>query len=151
MSLENITTLLPFVKINVFFHSQRNSLEPGENGICRGHCSIAKDGKEVCVFTTKLAIHESDLGAWYFEECGEDNLYPVIGIEIGASAVFVQEDISNWYHPLGFAYFVDGAHVDKEEVEEEYLTYRVDAENIGLDGYEPLFLHSPSKFACACD
>lgn len=100
----------------------------------------------MCVFTAKLAIHESDLGAWYFEECGEDNLFPVIGIEIGASAVFVQEDITNWYHPLGFAYFVDGAHVDKEEVEEEYLTYRVDAKDIGLDGYEPLFLHSPSKF-----
>jgi hypothetical protein len=119
----------------------------GEDGICRGDCSTNNDGKEVCVFTTKLAIHESDLGAWYFEECGEDNLYPVIGVEIGTSAKFVQDDITNWYHPLGFAYFVDGAHVGKEEVEEDFLTYRVDGEDIGLDGYEPLFLHSPSKFA----
>ncbi len=98
------------------------------------------------MFTSKLAIHESDLGAWYFEECGEGNLYPVIGVEIGTSAVFVQEDITNWYHPLGFAYSVDGAHMGKEGVEGEYLTYRVDAEDIGLDGYEPLFQHSPSKF-----
>ncbi|KAL3809732.1 hypothetical protein ACHAXA_003882 [Cyclostephanos tholiformis] len=117
-----------------------------DDGICRGDCYTAKDGKEVCIFTVKLAIFESDLGAWYFEECGKDNLYPVIGVEIGASTVFVQEDITNWYHPLGFAYFVDGAHVDKPEVEEEYLTYRLDAEDIGLDGYEPLFLHSPTEW-----
>jgi hypothetical protein len=29
----------------------------------------------------------------------------------------VQEDRSNWYHPLGFAYFPDGAHDDKDELE----------------------------------
>jgi hypothetical protein len=27
------------------------------------------------------------------------------------------QDITNWYHPLGFAYFPDGAHDDKEELE----------------------------------
>jgi hypothetical protein len=40
-------------------------------------------------------------GAYYFEECGIDNPYPTIGIEVGKAYVFVQEDISNWYHPLG--------------------------------------------------
>jgi hypothetical protein len=145
--------LVPFeraqMNVNITIPPPPSQKQVDEDGICRGHCSTTKYGKEVCVFTTKLAIHESDVGAWYFEECGEDNLYPTIGVEIGQSAVFVQEDITNWYHPLGFAYFVDGAHVGKEEVEAQYLTYRVDAQDIGLDGYEPLFLHSPSKFPAA--
>ena len=31
-------------------------------------------------------------------------------------------------------------------MEEEYLTYRLDREDIGLDGYEPLFFHSLSEY-----
>merc|ERR1719469_752195 len=30
---------------------------------------------------------------------------------------FVQSDLSNYYHPLGFAYFADGAHDDVDELE----------------------------------
>jgi uncharacterized protein (DUF305 family) len=30
---------------------------------------------------------------------------------------FVQQDITNWYHPLGFAYYPDGAIVDADELE----------------------------------
>jgi hypothetical protein len=105
-----------------------------------------KYGKEVCVFTSKLAIHKSDLGAWYFKECNKGNLYPVIGVKISMSTLFMQEDITNWYHSLGFTYSVDGAHMGKEEVEREYLIYRVNAEDIGLNGYKPLFQHSLSKF-----
>ena len=42
---------------------------------------------------------------------------PTIGVEIGQSYTFVQADISNWMHPMGFAYFPDGAHDDKDELE----------------------------------
>ena len=42
---------------------------------------------------------------------------PTIGMEIGETYSFVQEDVSNWMHPLGFAYFPDGAHDDKDELE----------------------------------
>jgi hypothetical protein len=70
----------------------------------------------------------------------------VIGIEVGKTYVFIQEDRSNLYHPLGFAHFPDGAHVGRDEVEETYLTYKVDGVDVGLDGYERLFFHS----ACEC-
>ena len=119
------------------------------NPICLGSCSTNEDGREVCVFTAKLAIYESDLGAWYFEECGENNLYPTIGVEIGTRTVFVQEDITNWYHPLGFAYFVDGAHNDQAEVEQKYLRYKLNGENIGLEGqgaYEESFVRSTGEW-----
>ena len=32
--------------------------------------------------------------------------------------MFDQLDSSNWYHPLGFAYYPDGAHDGVDELEE---------------------------------
>jgi hypothetical protein len=90
-------------------------------------------------------LFASDLGGFFFEECGSDNIFPVIGVEVGKTYRFIQEDKSNYYHPLGFAYHPDGAHVDKDEVEEDYLTYKLNDEHVGLDGYEPLFFHSAGK------
>jgi uncharacterized protein (DUF305 family) len=138
-----------FEDISRYSNAESDESSSNLNPICRGSCSTQEDGKEVCVFTAKLAIYESDLGAWYFEECGENNLYPTIGVEIGTLTRFVQEDITNWYHPLGFAYFVDGAHNDKPEVEEKYLRYRLNGENIGLEGqgaYEESFVRSTGEW-----
>lgn len=42
---------------------------------------------------------------------------PTLGLEIGKTYTFVQENISNWMHPLGFAYFPHGAHEDTDELE----------------------------------
>jgi hypothetical protein len=42
---------------------------------------------------------------------------PTIGIEIGETYTFLQADRSNYYHPMGIAYFPDGAHDDKDELE----------------------------------
>jgi hypothetical protein len=57
-----------------------------------------------------------------FMECdtGDDPYgtpHPTIGIEIGQTYTFNQADTSNYFHPLGFAYFPDGAHDGKAEVE----------------------------------
>ena len=55
-------------------------------------------------------------GYYSFKECpGLTN--PTVGMELGESYSFVQEDISNWYHPMGFAYFPDGHHANKPELE----------------------------------
>merc|ERR1712194_659048 len=83
----------------------------------------------------------------YFEECGgKDNPYPVIGIEVGTSYKFFQEDRSNYYHPLGFAYHPSGSHEDQKVVEEEFVTYRVDRDKIGLAVYKEDFFHSPGEW-----
>jgi hypothetical protein len=42
---------------------------------------------------------------------------PTLGIEIGQTYTFIQQDISNYMHPIGFAYEPDGAHDDKPELE----------------------------------
>ena len=38
-------------------------------------------------------------------------------MERGVTYTFDQSDASNWYHPLGFAYYADGAHKDVDELE----------------------------------
>jgi hypothetical protein len=51
-----------------------------------------------------------------FKEC-PNLINPTIGMEIGQTYTFDQSDRSNWYHPMGFAYFPDGAHDGKDELE----------------------------------
>ena len=38
-------------------------------------------------------------------------------MEVGKTHRFIQQDQTNWMHPLGFAYFPDGAHDDVDELE----------------------------------
>ena len=71
---------------------------------------------DVCKFTTKVNLYAGETGYYTFEECG-DTLNPTIGLEIGKTYVFDQSDVSNYYHPLGLAYFADGAHDDVDELE----------------------------------
>mmetsp|Transcript_16978 Transcript_16978/g.25444 ORF Transcript_16978/g.25444 Transcript_16978/m.25444 type:complete len:369 (-) Transcript_16978:212-1318(-) len=89
-------------------------------------------------------------------------------MESGVEYTFIQSDPTNWFHPLGFAYFADGAHVGVDELEPglspdtpgaacvnnkscqhpEYfvgnhsLGSTTDTEDFGLDVYEPWFQRS---------
>jgi len=52
------------------------------------------------------------------QECDNgDTVMPTLGIEKGKTYHFKQYDITNFYHPLGFAYYPDGAHDDVDELE----------------------------------
>jgi hypothetical protein len=42
---------------------------------------------------------------------------PTLGLEVNVTHHFLQKHHLNYYHPLGFAYFPDGDHDDKEELE----------------------------------
>jgi Domain of unknown function (DUF305) len=110
-------------------------------------------------------------GYFTFEEC-PGMISPTIGIEIGETYTIVQEDRSNWYHPMGFAYFPDGGHVGKPELEPgrsqtgsacaddiscpspKYMLNGVflgvfGTEDFGLDVYEPSFKVSPEDWVRA--
>ena len=67
-------------------------------------------------FTVELNIYASELGYYQFEECG-DVVNPTLGMEVGETYTFIQRDPSNYYHPMGFAYYPDGAHTGKDELE----------------------------------
>jgi hypothetical protein len=101
-------------------------------------------------------------GYFTFNEC-PGMINPTIGVEVGETYIFVQEDRSNWYHPMGFAYFPDGEHDSKDELEPvitqtgsdcvttstcpspryfrngEFLGNPDDPADFGLDVYEPEF------------
>ncbi|CAN0269391.1 unnamed protein product, partial [Hapterophycus canaliculatus] len=62
----------------------------------------------------------------------------------GQTYVFDQQEASNWYHPLGFAYYPDGAHEGVDELEEgigndDAPVYVINGEVSDLDTYEPQF------------
>ena len=65
-------------------------------------------------------------GYYTFDECG-DEINPTIGMEIGATYVFDQADRSNYYHPMGFSYFADGAHAELDELEPGIPPYQSDS------------------------
>ena len=109
------------------------------DGICKISCE-----DEICDINVEVDLFETVLDAFKFQDCS-DEPYPTIGLEVGKTYRFVQKNINNYYHPLGFAYFADCAHADKEELsEDEYLTYKIDEEVVGLDGDEPKFFYFPS-------
>jgi len=87
-----------------------------QEGLCTGSCVTSDDG-ETCTFTTKFDVHASATGYMYFEECGASNTMPTLGLRRDVTYIFDQSDISNWYHPLGFAYYPDGAHNGVDELE----------------------------------
>jgi hypothetical protein len=44
---------------------------------------------------------------------------PIVGdleVTVGQTYTFDQTDETNWFHPIGFAYFPDGAHTGRIEV-----------------------------------
>jgi len=87
----------------------------GSDGYCRAdNCNTTTN--EECTFTVKVNLLAGELGYYQFEECG-DLTNPTIGIEMGKTYRFLQADRSNWYHPLGLAYFADGAHAEVDELE----------------------------------
>lgn len=121
---------------------------------------------EICsppfnTFTVKVNFFEGQLGYYEFEECNGVN--PTIGLRVGERYTFVQQDPSNWFHPLGFAWGPDGALDDQDELEptidrtgllgcassatcpspKYYLNNEFlgegGTENFGLDSYEPKF------------
>lgn len=83
--------------------------------LCLGACAPNGAGAKECIFTVKLDLHAGELGYYYFEEC--DGVNPTLGIEKDVTYRFVQKDITNYYHPLGLAYYPDGAHDDVDELE----------------------------------
>lgn len=82
---------------------------------CKGKCSTV-DGKKSCIFTAELDYYASETGYFKFQECGDVH-QPTLEMEQGVTYKFVQNDDTNWMHPLGFAYYPDGAHSEVDELE----------------------------------
>ena len=75
------------------------------------HCEANENNE----FLFKFNPFHSKTG--YYEVDGCEGYQPTLIMKAGVTYTFIQQDISNWYHPLGFAYFPDGAHVGVPELE----------------------------------
>lgn len=67
-------------------------------------------------FTVSVNAGAGQLGYYQFAECG-NVINPILGLRLNQLYTFVQEDRSNWFHPLGFAYGPDGALAEQPELE----------------------------------
>ena len=98
------------------------------NSICLAKCSNnGPYGEKECVFKVGLDFFSSELGYFTFEgvdgDCGGPN--PTLGIEKGVTYRFIQEDSTNYYHPLGFAYLPDGGIDEQDEMEPDVSDFSV--------------------------
>jgi hypothetical protein len=108
--------------------------------------------------TMKWDEFSSEWGMYTIDGC--DGISPTLKLAAGKTYTWDQNHISNWYHPVGFAYIAGGAHTECAggedgacpelggEDPETTIQYYVndvaitdDESGFGLDGYEPLFFN----------
>ena len=108
----------------------------------------------------KVDLFSSEMGNFLVE--GYRGPSPNIVVQVGSVVTWAQHDFSNWFHPLGFAYYPDGAHgatwggEGRAEIEGKgELQYKIDGQNpscdnagdTGLDCYEPEFFYPRDVWA----
>merc|ERR1719491_2736630 len=68
------------------------------------NAELVNGNKQFCM---KINPYAGESG---YYEYGTSGPSPDITVQIGKTYIFDQSDPSNWYHPIGLAYFPDGAH-----------------------------------------
>jgi len=63
-------------------------------------------------------VFKVNLWEYQYEVEGCDGVAPTLKIQRGQEYTMVQNDATNWFHPLGLAYYPDGAHTGVPELEE---------------------------------
>jgi len=99
---------------SVAVNAQTDDVKHFPDEICLATCT-GTESAEICTFTFTLNQGASELG--YYAVNGCKGVMPVLGMKKNVQYRFVQSDLSNYYHPLGFAYYADGAHDDVDELE----------------------------------
>jgi len=112
------------------------------------------------VIKMKFSAYASATGQYEVEGCS--GFAPTLHLKAGVEYTFDQNEETNWYHPVGFAFEPGGAHNscgDEEECPEveEGLQYYVsgdavknDESGIGLDAYEPIFFYPEEAWKETC-
>merc|ERR1712157_224193 len=63
-------------------------------------------------------VFKVNLWEYQYEVEGCEGVAPTLDIKRGVEYTMIQKDPTNWFHPLGLAYYPDGAHDDVPELEE---------------------------------
>jgi hypothetical protein len=86
--------------------------------ICLPTCTTDSNGLKTCAFNVVYDPFPSVTGYFTFAECGKA-IAPTIGVYQNVVTEFLQYDVSNWYHPIGFGYDPDGLHKSNGNDERE--------------------------------
>jgi hypothetical protein len=83
--------------------------------------AAAADDDVLCVsetntYTVRVNLFTGELGYFSFDEC-PSMISPTIGMKINETYTFNQSHRTNYYHPMGFSYYADGAHDEQDELE----------------------------------
>lgn len=95
-------------------HADSDDYDHDPDNVCLASCA-GSGSAEVCTFNFKLNYFASELGYYTVDNC--KGIMPVLGMKHSVQYRFIQEDITNYYHPLGFAYLADGMHDGVDELE----------------------------------
>jgi len=94
------------------------SMKPGVNMDQGMPCLSAEGG----IFNFQVNFHTGGpMGEYQVEGC--EGTSPTLKVKRGVTYTLVQEDVTNWMHPLGFAYYPDGAHGYQQFAEVPELEY----------------------------
>jgi len=84
---------------------------------CTSCSCVCEGGQDSKTFTSKVDYFSGPLGYYSFDECPDYGFNPTLKMEMGETYTFDQSHETNYYHPLGFAYYTDGAHTEQDELE----------------------------------
>jgi len=84
---------------------------------CQSCGCMCDGGQDTKTFTAKVDLFAGTLGYYSFDECPDLPFNPTIKMQVGQTYTFDQAHETNYYHPLGFAYYADGAHDEQDELE----------------------------------
>lgn len=134
-----LTVSLLFININLSNAQGLDSRHP--NKLCLGQCHLhSLTNQKICSFDIQVNYHSSELGYFTVNGCQDHGPMPTLGIEKNVTYYFRQEHETNYNHPLGFAYYPDGEHDDKDELEPE----------VRKKPTIPCFCISFMSFQCEC-
>jgi len=109
-----LSCLAVLLSSSIAVNAQTDDVKHFPDELCLATC-VGVGSAEVCTFTFTLNQGASELG--YYAVTGCKGVMPVLGMKKDVQYRFVQADLSNYYHPLGFAYYADGAHDGVPELE----------------------------------
>jgi len=113
MKFSTATSLLISSLASSAFHGA-----DAHDDLCEADCTSG-----TCTFTFKVNTYAGELGYYEVAECPTLGTNPTLAIEKNKNYLFDQGDISNYMHPLGLAYYTDGAHTGVDELEPGIAPY----------------------------
>lgn len=106
MKFLQVLSLFVFMRVLVVVRCQTQ--------LCLADCSMV-EGEEVCVFKFSIDIFAGHNGYYRVEGC--EGIQPTLGMKFNTTYIFDQTNVTNWFHPLGFAYGPDGVYRANQELE----------------------------------